>query len=157
VTYNSPLNNNNLATLLPTLLDQATTYQGQFLPGRVNVLTSNQTVLLAVGFQDTDVQSILALRPQLQDLPTADSSFANPAWLMITAGLSKTTMQKLDPYITSKLVPNIFRVQAIGYFGQGPASARVEAVIDTNNGRPRIVYWRDISEMGKGFDLAQGH
>jgi hypothetical protein len=26
-------------------------------------------------------------------------------------------------------------------------------VIDTNMGRPRIVYWRDLSELGKGFDL----
>ena len=34
-----------------------------------------------------------------------------------------------------------------------PVVGRLEAVIDTNNGRPRIVYWRDLTELGKGFDL----
>ena len=36
---------------------------------------------------------------------------------------------------------------------KGGPMARVEAVIDTNGGKPRIVYWRDLSELGKGFDI----
>jgi hypothetical protein len=31
--------------------------------------------------------------------------------------------------------------------GKGP-TIRVEAVIDTNGGRPRIIAWRDLSELG---------
>ncbi len=30
---------------------------------------------------------------------------------------------------------------------------RLEAVIDTNNGRPRIVHVRDLSQTGKGFPV----
>jgi hypothetical protein len=41
----------------------------------------------------------------------------------------------------------------VGYFDQGGFMARIEAVIDTNGGRPRIIYWRDLSELGKGFDI----
>jgi hypothetical protein len=26
-------------------------------------------------------------------------------------------------------------------------------VIDTNGGRPRFLYWRDITELGRGFNL----
>jgi hypothetical protein len=43
-------------------------------------------------------------------------------------------------------------VQSIGYFaGKGPA-VRVEAVIDTNCGRPRIVAYRNMTDLGKGWD-----
>jgi hypothetical protein len=44
----------------------------------------------------------------------------------------------------------VYRVQSVGYFdGPGPM-ARVEAVIDTNAGRPRIIMWRDVTELGGG-------
>jgi hypothetical protein len=29
----------------------------------------------------------------------------------------------------------------------------VEAVIDANQGHPRIVYFRDLSDLGRGFEL----
>jgi hypothetical protein len=28
----------------------------------------------------------------------------------------------------------------------------VEAVIDTNLGKPRFLYFRDLSDLGRGFD-----
>jgi hypothetical protein len=46
-------------------------------------------------------------------------------------------------------------VQSIGHFDKGGPTARVEAVIDANGRRPRIVYWRDLTELGKGFVLTQ--
>ena len=41
-------------------------------------------------------------------------------------------------------------MEVLGYFEdkKGPI-ARVEAVIDTNFGRPRIILWRDWSELGR--------
>jgi hypothetical protein len=45
-------------------------------------------------------------------------------------------------------------VQSVGYFEGGGPSARIEAVIDTNAGRPRIIYWRDLTELGKGYELS---
>jgi hypothetical protein len=47
-------------------------------------------------------------------------------------------------------------VQSLGYFDAGGSTARIEAVIDTNGGRPRIIYWRDLTELGKGFNLQNG-
>jgi type II secretory pathway component PulK len=158
-TYSSPLTNSTLATLLPALLDQCTTTQGQVGLGKVNVNTANAAVLTCLpGLTEDIVQKIISARPPLTDLPTADPSFATAAWLMTnsTVGLTKAQMQKLDPFITARTTPNVFRVQALGYFDQGSTSARIEAVIDTNNGRPRIVYQRDISELGKAFDLSMG-
>jgi hypothetical protein len=47
----------------------------------------------------------------------------------------------------------VYRFQALGFFegGNGP-TARVEAVVDANNGRPRIVYYRPLTAVGSGFD-----
>ena len=49
----------------------------------------------------------------------------------------------------------MYRVQVLGYFDQGLPMARVEAVIDTNGGKPRIIYWRDLSDLGKGFEISR--
>ena len=48
--------------------------------------------------------------------------------------------------------------RSVGSFdGKGP-SFRIEAVIDTNNGRPRILMWRDMTDLGKGItDMPMGN
>ena len=73
---------------------------------------------------------------------------------MTKAGLSATKMQKLEPYITTRA--NVFKFQVLGYFGgkSGPIT-RVEAVVDTSCGRPRILYMRFLSGSGKAFDMTQ--
>ena len=60
-------------------------------------------------------------------------------------------MRTLERYITAR--SQVYRVQVVGYLDNGGPTARVEAVIDTNLGRPRIVYFRDLTELGKGFDV----
>jgi hypothetical protein len=60
----------------------------------------------------------------------------------------------LENYITAR--SQVYRVQSLGYAASGGPVARVEAVVDTNNGRPRVLYWRDLSELGKGFDVGPG-
>jgi hypothetical protein len=47
----------------------------------------------------------------------------------------------------------VYRVQVIGYFEGGGPTSRLEAVIDTTGGKPRVAYWRDLTELGRGFDL----
>lgn len=149
----SPLNDPSAQKeLLPTLLDTVTTSQAAEVPARVNVNTAPQAVLAALpGLQDTDVQSILDKRPQLTSGTQIDPIYNTPAWLMTEASLPVATLKTLERYITTR--STVYRVQAIGYFDGGGPTARIEAVIDTNNGRPRIVYWRDLTELGKGFDI----
>ena len=52
----------------------------------------------------------------------------------------------MEKYLTGAAM--VYRVQSIGYFknGTGPA-ARMEAVIDTNQGAPRFLYVRDLSDL----------
>ena len=43
-------------------------------------------------------------------------------------------------------------MQSIGYFDEGGPMARVEAVIDVNQGKPRVVYYRDLTDLGRSID-----
>jgi hypothetical protein len=76
--------------------------------------------------------------------------YQTPAWLITEAGLQPQQMRTLERYITAR--PQVYRVQVLGYFEGGP-SVRVEAVIDTNAGRPRVSYWRPHG-TGRGFEVA---
>jgi type II secretory pathway component PulK len=151
--YNSPLaDQGKLAELLPLLLDKCTTRQDQIIPARLNVNTAPLAALTALpGLSDTDIQAIQGVRPPPGAAEWTDPTYQTPAWLLTQAKLSPTKLQALDRYITTQT--EVYRVQVLGYFDKGGPMARVEAVIDTNAGKPRIIYWRDLSDLGKGFDI----
>ena len=149
----SPLSDpSQMQQYLPVLLDKVSTVADQELPPRINVNTASRTVLLTLpGLSEGDVQSIIDGRPGLTDGDSPDPIYQTPAWLIVEANLSPQTLQSLERYITAR--SQVYRVQALGHFDSGGPTARVEAVIDTNAGRPRIIYWRDLTELGKGFNL----
>jgi type II secretory pathway component PulK len=153
VTYTSPLADpTNQRQLLPLLLDATTTSKASDLPPRINVNTAPQTVLAALpNMTDSDVQAILGSRPPLTSTDPPDQIFSTPAWLLTEANLQPTTLKAIERYATSRT--QVYRVQSLGYFDGGGPTSRVEAVIDTNNGRPRIIYYRPLDELGKGFSL----
>jgi hypothetical protein len=46
---------------------------------------------------------------------------------------------------------SVYRAQVVGYYeSEGPAS-RIEVVIDGTEVRPRVVFWRDLSNLGRGY------
>jgi type II secretory pathway component PulK len=156
VVYPSPLNDpGQQRQLLPMLLDETTTSRGTELPARINVNTAPRAVLAALpGLADADVENIIEHRSD----PTAAAGASDPiyqttAWLLTDANLTPATLRSLERYITAR--SQVYRFQSVGYFDGGGPTARLEAVVDANSGRPRIVYLRDLTELGKGFDLNQ--
>ncbi len=148
-----PLNDQAQAReLLPKMLDKLSTISDQDLPARVNVNTAPRAVLLALpGLTEGDVETILGARPAPGSQTLADPIYQSPAWLYTEANLKPDVLRTLDRFITART--QVYRVQVMGHYANGGPSVRVEAIIDTNRGRPRIVYWRDLSELGKGFKL----
>lgn len=160
VTYNSPfIDTDSQRSNLPALFKYTTLRPDAELPARVNVNTAPAEVLAALpGLSDTDVQKILQARQGGENLGDV---FATPTWLLTDAQVAWKTLYNLDSaikypdgtygsIITTR--SQVYRVQSVGYFdgGKGP-TVRVEAVIDTNAGRPRIIAWRNLSELGKGW------
>jgi type II secretory pathway component PulK len=151
----SPLNDaTQLQQLLPTLLDKTTTQNATELPARVNVLTAPKTVLACLpGLTEADVQSIIDSRPSTATGGQQDLAHQTPAWLMFDAKLPVDKMRALERYVTART--QVYRIQSLGYFDEGGPMSRVEAVVDTNDGKPRIIMWRDLSDLGRGYDLSK--
>jgi hypothetical protein len=151
--YTSPLSDpGKLRQFLPILLDKFTTRRDGEIPARINVNTAPAAVLATLpGLDETDVQNITTKRPAPGAGESADPVYQTPAWLLLDANLAPSKLQALERYVTGR--SQVYRVQALGYFEKGGPVARIEAVIDTNAGQPRIVHWRNISELGKGFEI----
>jgi hypothetical protein len=158
--YACPLNDSGeLAIYLPLLLDQCTTNANTLLLGRINVKTAPVQVLTALlgvstVLQATDVTNIQNAQPMYTYAETPDPIYLTPAWLMINAQVAATTMQSIEPYITT--YTQVYSFQSIGYFDGGGPVARMEAVIDLNPTQvpmgimtymPRILDRRDISSL----------
>ncbi|WP_088253362.1 type II secretion system protein GspK [Fimbriiglobus ruber] len=152
----SPLNDpTQLATVLPPLLDATTPRTTYDMVPRVNVNMAPPEVLTALpGLTAADVATIVNARGSQS--PT-DPATTTGAWIFTQAGIDPSKFAALEQYITGKTMT--YRVHSVGYFasngsiGNGGAVARVEAVIDTNQGTPRFLYYRDVTDLGRGFDL----
>lgn len=150
VSVASPLNDTTtLNTLLPTLLEKTTPRTGFEITPRVNVNTAPPEVLTALpALTADDVTAITAARGTLA---ADDPATLTGAWLATAANVKPNVLQALEPYVTGRSMT--YRAQSVGYFAAGGPAARVEAVIDTNQGNPRIVYFRDLTDLGRGFEL----
>ena len=152
VIYNSPLNDvERQRALLPRLLVYGMILDLPEIPARVNVNTAPREVLLAIpGLTEADVEKIIGQRPKLSTEEKTPDIYATQAWLLTESQFSLDTLKGIDRYIGG--TSQVYRVQAVGWLeGKGPA-VRIEAIIDTNAGRPRIVAWRDMTDLGKGIN-----
>ena len=100
--------------------------------------------------KQADVAAIIAAQPPPGSADPNDPTYYTPAWLFTQAGITAAKMVALERYITGRT--QVYRIQAIGYFEKGGPVARVEAVVDTNGGNPRIIYYRDMTELGRSID-----
>ena len=135
--------------LLPQLYLWASLNEDAEIPARINVNTAPREVLLTIaGFSDADVQTIIAMRPKWSASEPPGPEFQTPAWLASDATLKLSTLRSLEKVITTR--SQVYHMQVVGRFDNGTGrTSRVEAIIDTNYGRPRIVLYRDWSEVGR--------
>jgi hypothetical protein len=142
--YFSPLNDPaRRAELLPVLLDKIATREAVEMIPRLNVNTASREALLGLpGLTETEVDNILAARDNV--VPFSLEAMTG-AWLLTEAGLSISKFRNLERYITGTSM--VYRVEVVGYFAEGGPTARVEAVIDSNLGAPRILYFRDLGDL----------
>ncbi|MBA4189836.1 MAG: hypothetical protein C0467_17780 [Planctomycetaceae bacterium] len=150
VVFNSPLNDpSRLKELFPTLLDKIATKEAVEMVPRLNVNNAPREVLLGLpGLTDADVDTIVGARDGV--LP-GTPEFSSGAWLVTAANLTPPKFKAIEKYVTGSSM--VYRVQSVGYLAGGGPVARVEAVIDSNLGAPRIVYFRDLGDLDspRGF------
>jgi hypothetical protein len=132
------------------LMDKATTTKNIELPPRINLNTAPREVLVAVpGMTEEEADAVLAQRDALD--PTAPGTVTG-AWAVTSGAVTQATYRRIAKYVTGRTM--VYRVQAVGYLARGGPVARVEAVIDVNQGAPRTLYFRDLTDLDtpRGFE-----
>lgn len=147
--YVSPLTEDpvSLAGSLPLLMDTLTTQDVAVLPGRINLNECPAELLYAIPVLDPEtVDAILQAR---QD-DSGDLNRRFETWPLAEGIVTLEQMRLLLPLVTGG--GDVYRAQVIGYYETIGASHRSEIIIDATTVNPKIVAWRDLSHLGRGFD-----
>ncbi len=147
---------NQMATYLPQLLDLLSTNgSDQFIDGRINVNQAHKEVLLGLPGMTEDIAikivSAQARGANGEPLPDTDGKRSNTLWLYAESIVDLPTLRKLNPYLTGR--GDVFRLQVMGHFDGGGPVARVEAVIDATQNPPQAIFFRDLTDLGRGYTL----
>jgi hypothetical protein len=149
-TFASPFTKStgDMKTYLPILMD-STSVKSSYV-GRININLAPKAVLMCIPGMTSDiVEEIIARRTV--DPTNADKSMNYATWLLTEEIVNLTQMKALEKYVTCG--GDVYRVQAIGYFDDGGVAARIEVVLDASTQPATVLFWRDISHLGRGFTL----
>lgn len=151
-TVQSPFDSDILAmpAYMGTLMNNVTTVDAESIPGRININQAPYEILLGIpGMTEELAEQIVNLRVD----PTEDDegSRSHETWLLTEAVVTVDEMKNLLPFVCAG--GDIFRAQIVGYFQGGGPSARAEVVFDATTDTPRVLFWRDISHLGRGYAL----
>nr|WP_047814271.1 type II secretion system protein GspK [Rhodopirellula islandica] len=152
-TYTSPLIGEPtlLAEFLPFLMDQLTTQEGDVLPGRINLNECPAELLMGVPLVDVDTMTTI-LEARSQDSGGGTSDRNHETWPLTEGLVTVDQMRALLPLVTAR--GDVFRAQVIGFDSASGLAARGEAIIDASTPNPRVVHYRDLTHLGRGFDLS---
>jgi type II secretory pathway component PulK len=133
---------------LPLLLGQVTTNSSPIIPGRININQASRTVLAGIpGMTDEILQELLSRRTKnpVDRLPNRRFE----TWILDEGIVTLDEMKGLMPYVTAG--GHVFRGQFVGYFDEQGPSARIEAILDATKRPARVLFWRDMSHLGRGY------
>ncbi|GIX03068.1 MAG: general secretion pathway protein GspK [Planctomycetaceae bacterium] len=149
----------DLASLLPTIYDKLTVTPDLFIEGRINILQARPEILAGLPGMTDEVLAAIQHAQSITDLSAPSSTSTTQqttGWLFLEGYVDIWTMRDLDPLITAG--GDVFRAQVLGFLEPRGPVARVEAVIDGTQQPPRVVFYRDLSDLGRGYarDLLLG-
>lgn len=139
-----------MAIYLPKLMDNCTVNESESIPGRLNINQAAPELLMGIpGITEEIVDGILNSRTPVTEEGDENRNFET--WLLLEGLVTLDEMKSLSPFISAG--GNTFRAQIVGYFQGGGPSARAEVIFDATASPPRVLFWRDISHLGRGYAL----
>jgi len=134
-------------------MKQLTVYEGDSIPGRINIMQAPRRVLEGIpGINSDLVEEIIQLREfELDDPTLLDLNRNYETWLLAEFVVDVETMRGLMPYIC--VGGDVYSAEVVGYFGDGIGTSRAESVIDTTTEVPRILFWRDKTRLEGSFSV----
>ena len=139
-----------MAEYLPRLMDAVTTESGTSIRGRINLNLAPRQILAGVpGLRSEVVDQIIRTRdPQNA---TSQPQRQYETWLLTEGLVTLDEMRKLMPLLCTG--GDVYRAQVVGYFESGRPASRAEVVLDATQQPPRIVLWRTVTHLGRGYSL----
>ena len=149
----SPVTSETIGLSLLTAMRQLTVYEGESIPGRINIMQAPRRVLEGIPGLDSDlIDNIIQVREfELDDPDFLDLNRNYETWLLTEFRVDIPTMKRLMPYIC--VGGDVYNAEVVGYFGDGIGTSRAEAVIDTTTEVPRILFWRDKTRLEGSFSV----
>jgi len=146
----SPFLEGSESDFMPKLMDYVTVSSGKSVPGRININQASRAVLAGIPEMGQEIiDQVISQRPQ--DPTQADDEYRHETWLLTQGIVKLDVMKKLMPYVCAG--GSVYRGQVIGYYDKGGPAARIEVVLDATTKPPRIVFWRDLTHLGRGYPL----
>jgi DNA uptake protein ComE-like DNA-binding protein len=139
-----------MSTFMPSLMDNCTINDSPVIPGRININQAPKVVLLGIPGLTSDMADQILDRRVINP-KEADTSRRYETWLLDDGIVTLDQMKALIPFVTGG--GSVFRAEVIGYFDADGPTARLEVIIDATASPPRMVFWRDISHLGRGYPV----
>lgn len=147
MTFPSPLKDVSTAKqYLPVLFQNFTTTTSVDLPAKINVLGASEVALQGLPSLDaTEIQQLVSSRPSAEG--QTDPLYLTPTWIFTDAGLPPAKVKSIEKYVTGQ--STAYRVRVLGRLDSGGPMGLMEAVVEASGPRPRVVYFRDLSEKAR--------
>ena len=146
-----------LPTLLPKLMDALSTTGDEYLEGRINLNQARLELLIGLPGMDEELANKIVMAQKLDSngQPNLDTIHRHntAGWLRIDGLIDKWKMRELDPYLTAR--GGVYRAQVFGFFDGGGPVTRIEAMVDATQIPPRIIFQRDLNDLGHGYARGQ--
>ena len=151
IRYESPFSIDpvSMQSYLPIFNDTLTTTDIERLPGRLNVNTCPVELLYGIPMLDDETISAIV---ETRDPLSTDPIRRDATWLMAEGIVTIDQMRLLTPILCGG--GSVYRGQVIGYRSGGGAFDRAEIIMDAHTVNPKIIGYRNLSHLGRGFDLS---
>jgi hypothetical protein len=149
----SPINLQSLGIAMTTAMKSLTVYEGESIPGRINIMQAPRRTLEGIPGMETElIDTIIQVREyELDDPDFLDINRNYETWLLTEFLVDLPTMRQLMPFIC--VGGDVYQAEVIGYFGDGVGTARAEAIIDTTEDIPKLIFWRDKTHLQGTFSI----
>lgn len=135
---------------MPLLMDAVTVNPSTTIPGRININQASATILSGIPGMSSDIVDQILSRRQVE--PSANNpGRQHETWLLAEGVCTMQEMRTLMPFVNGG--GDVYRAQVVGYYQGGQAASRGEVVFDASTANPRVLFWRDVSHLGRGYAL----
>ncbi len=114
------------------------------IPGRIDLNYATREVLTGLPNITTSM---------VDGILSKQGSWVSTGEMLQEGLVTIDQMRKLDQFITTG--SKTFHLQSVGYPETGTQSVRVEAIIDSSSGVPKLVWMRDLTMLGSSYDEAE--